>query len=108
MIISTVSAQFDQYDINLDNELGIVPVAKEQPEYGFPLPLMWLSPNHSIIVDYDNITEIFNQEEIAGRKIVAVSIIGALRKGKSFFLNYCLRFMYANVSKAKIDNRTND
>jgi Guanylate-binding protein, N-terminal domain len=71
----------------------------EEPEYGFPLPLMWLTEtNHSIVVDYDNITEIFNRDEIANRKIVAVSIIGALRKGKSFFLAYCLRYMYANVS----------
>jgi Guanylate-binding protein, N-terminal domain len=75
------------------------PEPVEEPEYGSPLPLMWLTEtNHSIVVDYDKVTEIFNREEIADRKIVAISIIGALRKGKSFFLGYCLRYMYANVS----------
>lgn len=61
---------------------------------------MWLDEkNHSIQVDYVGISSFFNKTELADRKIVAVSIIGALRKGKSFFMDYCLRFMYANVSE---------
>lgn len=73
------------------------PIAKEKT-YGEPVNLMWISPaNHSVAVDYEKISSIFLQEEVAGRKIVAVSIIGALRKGKSFFMAYCLRYMYANV-----------
>lgn len=37
-------------------------------------------------------------ENVKERQIVAFSIVGAFRKGKSFFMDYCLRFMYANVS----------
>jgi atlastin len=36
--------------------------------------------------------------EVANRKIVLLSIVGAFRRGKSFFLDYCLRYLYANVS----------
>ena len=62
--------------------------------------LMWVDKiNHSIMVDYEKITNIFSNNDLADRKIVTVSIIGALRKGKSFFLNYCLRYLYANVSR---------
>lgn len=75
----------------------------ERHPYGFPLPLMEISPvNHSITVDYEAIDRMFSSPEIADRKMVAVSVIGALRKGKSFFMNYCLRYMYANVSDVMI------
>lgn len=67
--------------------------------YGHPKPLMWLeSNNDSIMVDYEIISNIFFNEDIADRKIVVVSVIGALRKGKSFLLDYFLRYMYNNVS----------
>jgi hypothetical protein len=48
---------------------------------------------------YDEIDRILLDPLVIDRKIVVMSIIGEYRKGKSFFLNYCLRFMYANVSK---------
>ena len=37
--------------------------------------------------------------DVKDRKIVILSIVGAFRRGKSFFLDYCLRYLYANVSK---------
>lgn len=37
--------------------------------------------------------------EVQYRKVVVVSIVGAFRSGKSFFLDYCLRYLYANVSE---------
>lgn len=47
---------------------------------------------------YDVIDSILLQPEVKDRKVVILSIIGEYRKGKSFFLGYCLKFMYANVS----------
>lgn len=59
---------------------------------------MEISPvNHSTTVNYEAIDKIFSNYKIADRKIVAISIAGAARVGKSFFVDYCLRFMYANV-----------
>jgi len=42
--------------------------------------------------------KMFFNDEVKNRKIVVFSIVGAFRRGKSFFLNYCLRYLYANVS----------
>jgi Guanylate-binding protein, N-terminal domain len=81
---------------NLD-ESDLDDLDHEHP-YGSPLNLMWLSENHSVIVDYDSINSMFTHPEVADRKMVVFSIIGAFRKGKSFLMDYCLRFMYANVS----------
>lgn len=67
--------------------------------YGDPLSIMWVSDNHSEIIDLDVIHDTFLHPEVVDRKIVVLSITGAVNKGKSFLMNYCLRFMYANVRK---------
>lgn len=49
-------------------------------------------------IDYKSLDKLFLHPDVKDRKIVAVSIAGSYRKGKSFFLGYCLRFLYSNVS----------
>lgn len=49
-------------------------------------------------INFDVIGNILLHDKVKNRKIVVLSIIGEYRKGKSFFLGYCLRFLYANVS----------
>lgn len=50
-------------------------------------------------VDYETLDLILLHPDVKDRQVVVISIVGAFRKGKSFFLNYCLRFLYANVSR---------
>lgn len=38
-------------------------------------------------------------DNVKDREIVAISITGAYRKGKSFLLNFLLRYLYETVSK---------
>lgn len=52
----------------------------------------------SIIINEEVVQRMFEHPDVKNRKIVAFSVIGAFRKGKSFFLDYCLRYLYANVS----------
>jgi hypothetical protein len=66
--------------------------------FGHPLSLMSFGNEGEIIVNNDGIDEIFMHPDVKDRKIVAVSIIGAFRKGKSFLMDYALRYMYGNVS----------
>jgi hypothetical protein len=47
-----------------------------------------------------SLEKLFLDPLVSDREVVIVSIAGALRKGKSFLLNYMLRFLYANVSKS--------
>jgi Guanylate-binding protein, N-terminal domain len=69
--------------------------------HGDPVSLMSIIKD-TVNVDYKKIESTFDHPEVADRKIVAVSVIGALRKGKSFLMAYCLRFMYANVSEISL------
>lgn len=54
-----------------------------------------------VIANKEDIDRLFLRDEVKNRKIVVLSIIGAFRKGKSFFLDYVLRYMYANVRNNK-------
>lgn len=49
-------------------------------------------------VDGSKLDALLLNNYVSNRKIVVFTIVGAFRKGKSFFLDYCLRYMYANVS----------
>lgn len=84
------------------------PHAVKEPN-GYPIPIQKYSQvngtDHQIIeFDQDAIYNMFDHPEVRDRKIVVFSIIGAYRRGKSFFLGYCLRFLYARVS-TNINNR---
>jgi atlastin len=48
--------------------------------------------------DESSLDNLLLNSQVKSRKIVVFTIVGAFRRGKSFFLDYCLRFMYANVS----------
>lgn len=77
-------------------------IVKERPEFykidqSEALNILRFENGKPIIVQ-ENLDRIFSHRDVKNRKIVVFSIIGAYRKGKSFFLNYCLRYLYANVS----------
>lgn len=72
--------------------------------HGSPLNIMHLSENQTVEVDWDSIDKTFLHPEVINRKIVVISIIGAFRKGKSFLMDYCLRYMYGNVSMSADKN----
>lgn len=54
--------------------------------------------NSKIEFDENALKELLLHSEVRDRKIVLFAIVGAFRRGKSFFLDYCLRYLYANVS----------
>lgn len=54
------------------------------------------------ITETENIERVFLNPVVKDRKVIVLSIVGAYRMGKSFFLDYCLRFLYAHVSKILI------
>jgi hypothetical protein len=56
------------------------------------------SENNEFIINDGPLKKLLNHEKVANRKVVAFSIVGAFRNGKSFFLDYCLRYLYENVS----------
>ena len=67
--------------------------------YGKPLQILEYNKVGNVkAVVSDVLDEMLLHPKVKNRQIVVISITGALRKGKSFFLNYCLRYLYAHVS----------
>lgn len=66
---------------------------------GHPVRIFSFNEGNAAECDSDVLESILMNEHVKNRKIVVLSIIGAFRKGKSFLLDYCLRYMYANVRK---------
>jgi Guanylate-binding protein, N-terminal domain len=56
-----------------------------------------------VLLVEDSIEQLFMGPLVYDRDVVVVSIAGAFRKGKSFLMNYMLRYLYANVSWILID-----
>lgn len=57
--------------------------------------------NHEYEIRFDKFKHILEDDHIKDRKVVIISIAGALRKGKSFLLNFFLKYLYAQVGITK-------
>lgn len=62
-----------------------------------PLQIVTTENDHTFILDEDTLTEVLLQDHIKDRFVVVVSVAGAFRKGKSFLLDFFLRYLYARV-----------
>lgn len=101
-IISKVENRF-RIQLNLCEYIKILDcIGKMEPAQ----PIQILTPsNHEFNLELQNLKEIFEKDDIKDRFVVAVAIAGAFRKGKSFLLNYFLRYLNAQVSqKINSDN----
>ncbi|CAG9812153.1 unnamed protein product [Chironomus riparius] len=66
--------------------------------HGQSVSILSFTSENKIIINEEVLKQTFDHPELQNRKVVVFSIIGAYRKGKSFFLDYCLRFLYAHYS----------
>lgn len=66
--------------------------------HGNTVQILKFGDHNEVIVDVAELEKMFSHPDVKDRKVVTFSIIGAFRTGKSFFLDYCLRYLYANVS----------
>ncbi|KAL7015183.1 hypothetical protein ACKWTF_016327 [Chironomus riparius] len=78
-------------------------MSHEHP-YGKALNVLSFSKDNKVLIDEDAMKKMFEHPDVKNRKIVSFSIIGAYRKGKSFFLDYCLRFLYAHYPSINFPN----
>lgn len=53
---------------------------------------------HSFELDAAALEKILLQDDVKDLNVVVVSVAGAFRKGKSFLLDFMLRYMYNQVS----------
>lgn len=63
-----------------------------------PLQIVTSVETHTFVLDEDTLTDVLLQDHVKDRFVVVVSVAGSLRKGKSFLLNFFLRYMYSQVN----------
>ena len=66
----------------------------EDFKLGHPVAVVLVNDeDHSFSLDEDAICSILTKKEVSGLPIVVISVAGAFRKGKSFLLNFLLRYL---------------
>ncbi|XP_076667296.1 atlastin GTPase isoform X3 [Andrena cerasifolii] len=71
-------------------------------DLGKPVPIVLAHPDHTFELNEEALAQILLQDDIKDRSVVVVSVAGAFRKGKSFLLDFFLRYMnckYNNNNK---------
>ena len=61
------------------------------------VPILVAKGEHEFELDEEALKQILLSDEVREKKVVVVSIAGALRKGKSFMLDFFLRYLGRNV-----------
>lgn len=78
----------DEDELQVEEEVGVarpvqIVVADEE--------------EHSFSLQEEVLERLLLQEEVQDLNVVVVSVAGAFRKGKSFLLDFMLRYMYKQV-----------
>jgi atlastin len=63
-----------------------------------PVKIIELDQDHKLILNEQNLKSILLHPKAKNKPVCLISIAGALRKGKSFLLNFFLRFFKSGVS----------
>jgi len=64
---------------------------------GKALQVVVAEDDHSFILDENALKTLLLDPRVRDRKIIILSVAGAYRKGKSFLLDFFLRYLYAKV-----------
>lgn len=78
-------------------------VHKDIMDGGRPVQVVLAHPDHTFELDEDALSEILLHDDVKDRNVVVVSVAGAFRKGKSFLLDFFLRYMNSKVSKIELE-----
>lgn len=63
-----------------------------------PVQVLIVKDDHSFELDEAALNRILLSKAVCDREVVAVSVAGAFRKGKSFLMDFMLRYMHNMVS----------
>ena len=63
-----------------------------------PICILEALDNHTFELNQEALESILLQPGVCNKKVAVVSVAGAFRKGKSFLLDFFLRYLQRNVS----------
>jgi len=64
---------------------------------GKALQVVVAEGDHSFALDENALKSLLLDPRVRDRKVIILSVAGAYRKGKSFLLDFFLRYLYAKV-----------
>ncbi|XP_058808981.1 atlastin [Phymastichus coffea] len=76
-------------DLKLDRDKE----EEDDDDMGRAVQVIHVHPDHSFELDEEALAKILLSEDVRERSVVVVSVAGAFRKGKSFLLDFFLRYM---------------
>lgn len=78
---------------------GVCVITLERDIYYRSKPIQIVTPvqSHSFESNINELNDILSSDKIKDRDLVVVSVTGAFRKGKSFLINFFLRYLHAQV-----------
>ncbi len=65
--------------------------------HGRPIQIVSTTDDHTFDLEEEALEEILLSPRIRDKKVIVVSVAGAFRKGKSFLLDFFLRYLNAQV-----------
>ena len=67
-----------------------------------PIQIVLAKSDHTFELDIDSLENILLSDEVKDKKVVVVSVAGAFRKGKSFLLDFFIRYLNAMEADVKV------
>jgi len=68
-----------------------------------PIQIVVAKSDHTFELDTESLECILLSDEVRDRKVVVVSVAGAFRKGKSFLLDFFIRYLNAAEADAEVN-----
>ncbi|XP_048486176.1 atlastin isoform X2 [Plutella xylostella] len=89
-VVGKLSLRFQANDIVIEDL-----TEKESPSRSGPygVQIVNTGPDHTFVLDEDALADLLLRDDVKDRAVVVISVVGAFRKGKSFLLDFFLRYM---------------
>lgn len=71
--------------------------SSESADKPHAIQIVQVLEDHTFDLDMEALKEVLLSDEVKNRKVVVLSVAGAFRKGKSFLLDYLLRYLNNKV-----------
>ena len=88
--------------IHTDPQMSVGASYVELSLHPRPIQIVLAKPDHTFELDLEALREILLSDDVKDRKVMVLSVAGAFRKGKSFLLDYLLRFLNYGVSSCMV------